>query len=282
MKEPLQGMQRAGRNHLDPSKYWDLGAKAAVEGQHIRERLIPDSVERALAEASGDAEAAWHDLAAELTTHYTGKRQDENTQIMSRARAGEYEREAPARTSVSAMLAAISACVVLLLAFAIQGLIRDTLGGPILLLVALLLAGSGAIAWGLRRFAYRRWYKTYLGENRELTSSHIASISFGLILIGGIAFIRAYGMDDPLAGLFQFILTVIAGTVFAFCATRALALVAKRDRLLELQGQAQTWFANTLHADRLAEYKYLYFSRFDTARSGEPHTAQQELSAAEA
>jgi len=280
MKQPLQGMERAGRKHLDRAQYWNLSGKAAAEGHHIREHLIPASVERGLAEGRSDGDEAWNAFAAELTAHYTGTRQGENAAIMNRARNGEYEREAPTQGSVSSMLVAFCICVAIMFVFAIQGLIRDTLSGAILLLITLLIIGSAQIGYGMRRILDRSWYKAYLAERSELATADIANLASGVVLIGLVAFLRAYGMSDPLSGIFQFILTIIAGSACACCATRFMALRAKRDRLLDLEGQAQTWFASTEHADRLDEYKYVYCSQFEAATGGGTHAAQPHLSAA--
>lgn len=263
MKEHLQGLERADRKHLDPSQYWDLNGKAAVEARHVSERLIPESVNRFVAEGKTNADEAWAAFALDLKAHYVGKHGTPDPTIMSRARAGDYERESPSASSVRSMLALfwIGAAFEFLV-FALQGTFGGSFNIVILLQAALLATGGFLIGFGLGQILYQRWCTAYLAETLQTSKMHAAYITLGVVIIVTIGVFRAYGTGDVLGGTFAFIITALLGSVCALFETRFEALKHKRERLLLLEGQGQAWLADTAHEQRLDEYRRVYMARF--------------------
>ena len=270
MKEHLQGLERADRKHLDAAQFWDLNGKAAVEARHITERLIPESVNRFVSEGKTNADEAWAAFALDLKAHYVGKHGMPDSSIMSRARGGDYEREAPSAGNVTGMLTLFwVAAAFEVFVFALQGMFGGSFNIVILLQAALLATGGFLVGFGVGQILYSQWCTRYLGESLQTTKMNAAYVALGVLLIVTVGAFRAYGTGDLLGGTLAFIITVLLGSVCALFEARYVVLQHKRERLLLLEGQGQAWLADTAHEQRLEEYRRVYMARFrGTAKPG--------------
>lgn len=276
MKQHLQGMNRASREHLDRTQYWDLNGKAAVEARHISETLIPASVNEYVSDGKTDADEAWTAFAVNLKTTYVRSGLNPDPAILNRARSGDFEREAPAPGTIVSMLVLFwMAAAFEVSIFALQGLFGGSFNIVILLQAALLATGGFLVGLGLGQILYRRWCVSYLKASDEPAKMNIANVVLGSVIILIVAAFRAYGVGEFLPAMFAFTITLLLGSICALFETLHISLKNKRERLLLLQGQAQEWVADTAHDRRFDEYRSIYHAgvRRAAQRGGlvEPH-----------
>jgi hypothetical protein len=266
MKQHLHGMERAGVEHLHPTQYWDLNGKAAVETRHISETLIPASVNEFVSDGKTNPEEGWTSFAINLKTTYIRDRINPDPEIMNRARSGDYQREAPSSRAVITMLALFWLAAILeAFVFVLQALFGGSFNPVIILLAVLLATGAFLIGSGLGQILYRRWCVSYLKAERETVKVNIANIAVGAVILVTIAFFRAWGVGEFVAGAVAFVMTFLLGAICALFETLHTLLRNKRERLLLLQGQAQEWVADAAHDQRFHEYRSVYFAAVDRA-----------------
>lgn len=266
MKQHLHGMERAGIEHLDPSQYWDLNGKAAVEARHISETLIPASVNDFVSDGKTNPEEGWTSFALNLKTTYIRHRINPDPEIMNRARSGDYQREAPSTRAVVTMQVLFWVAATLeMFVFVLQGLFSGSFNPAIIFLALLIATGAFMVGLGLGQLIHRRWCISYLKAIPDTAKVNIANIALGELIIAIVALTRAYGVGEFFAGCILFVMTCILGALCALFETLHVSHKSKRERLLLLQGQAQEWIADSAHEQRFNEYKSVYFSAVERA-----------------
>lgn len=266
MMQHLHGMERASVEHLQPTQYWDLNGKAAVETRHISETLIPASVNEFVSDGKTNPEEGWTSFAINLKTTYIRHRINPDPEIMNRSRSGDYQREAPSSRAVMTTMALFwLASALEVFVFVLQALFGGSFNPVILLLAALLATGAFMIGNGLGQIIYRRWCTSYLKAASETAKVNVANIALGLVILMTVALFRAYGVGEFVAGFFAFVITLLLGAICALFETLHSSLKSKRERLLLLQGQAQEWIADAAHEQRFDEYRSVYFAGVERA-----------------
>lgn len=266
MKQHLHGMERAGIEHLDPSQYWNLHGKAAVEARHISETLIPASVNEFVSDGKTNPEEGWTSFALNLKTTYIRDRINPDPEIMNRARGGDYEREAPSQRAVWTTQALFWIAATLeMFVFVLQGLFSGGFNPAIIFLAFLVATGAFMIGLGLGQLIHRRWCISYLKAIPDTAKVNIANIALGGVIVAVVGLTRAYGVGQFMAGCIAFVMTCVLGALCALFETLHVSLKNKRERLLLLQGQAQEWIADKEHEQRFNEYKSVYFSGVERA-----------------